>query len=98
MLRLPPLQCLHVQIGARLESGQLLPSHISLQVLGGLRSDMEVFSCRYEDRRPASNMDPYLVTMLLTCTTLQLPLPMHVSAPQLSCLLRPLERHVPDVG
>ena len=33
---------------------------------------------RYEDRRPASNMDPYLVTMLLTCTALQLPLPVHV--------------------
>ena len=25
-------------------------------------------------------MDPYLVTMLLTCTALQLPLPVHVSA------------------
>ncbi|CAL8465723.1 g5259 [Coccomyxa elongata] len=38
----------------------------------------------YEDRRPASNMDPYLVTMLLVCTTLQLPLPMgeaHLAAP-----------------
>ena len=30
---------------------------------------------RYEDRRPASNMDPYLVTMLLVCDALQLPLP-----------------------
>ena len=37
-----------------------------------------LFMHRYEDRRPASNMDPYLVTMLLTCTALQLPLPVHV--------------------
>ena len=29
----------------------------------------------YEDRRPAANMDPYLVTMLLVCTTLGVPLP-----------------------
>ena len=27
-------------------------------------------------------MDPYLVTMLLTCTALQLPLPTHVSYAQ----------------
>ncbi|KAK9793179.1 hypothetical protein WJX73_007861 [Symbiochloris irregularis] len=30
----------------------------------------------YEDRRPASNMDPYLVTMMLVCTTLNIPLPL----------------------
>lgn len=30
----------------------------------------------YEDRRPASNMDPYLVTMMLACTTLGIPLPL----------------------
>ena len=30
----------------------------------------------YEDRRPASNMDPYLVTMMLVCTTLGIPLPL----------------------
>ena len=42
-------------------------------------------------------MDPYLVTMLLTCTALQLPLPVHVSAflalicvDFLSCTLCPL--------
>ena len=32
----------------------------------------------YEDRRPASNMDPYLVTMMLVCTTLGIPLPLAV--------------------
>ena len=32
----------------------------------------------YEDRRPASNMDPYLVTMMLVCTTLGIPLPLPV--------------------
>ena len=30
----------------------------------------------YEDRRPASNMDPWLVTMMLACTTLGIPLPL----------------------
>ena len=29
----------------------------------------------YEDRRPASNMDPYLVTTMLAATTLGLPIP-----------------------
>ncbi len=32
----------------------------------------------YEDRRPASNMDPYLVTMVLVCTTQRIPLPVEV--------------------
>lgn len=32
----------------------------------------------YEDRRPASNMDPYLVTMMLVCTTLGVPLPLAI--------------------
>lgn len=32
----------------------------------------------YEDRRPASNMDPYLVTMMLVCTTHGIPLPLKV--------------------
>lgn len=32
----------------------------------------------YEDRRPASNMDPYLVTMMLVSTTHGIPLPMKV--------------------
>ena len=36
-------------------------------------------------------MDPYLVTMLLTCTALQLPLPVHVSAfLALICVYSPL--------
>lgn len=33
-------------------------------------------SGHYQDRRPASNMDPYLVTMMLVCTTLSIPLPL----------------------
>lgn len=40
----------------------------------------------YEDRRPASNMDPYLVTMMLVCTTHRIPLPLEVSAPHGTCL------------
>ncbi|KAK9832481.1 hypothetical protein WJX81_000192 [Elliptochloris bilobata] len=35
----------------------------------------------YEDRRPAANMDPYLVTMLLVCTTLGVPLPVARGSP-----------------
>ncbi len=35
----------------------------------------------YEDRRPAANMDPYLVTMLLVCTTLGVPLPVGGKSP-----------------
>ncbi|KAK9814059.1 hypothetical protein WJX72_000155 [[Myrmecia] bisecta] len=34
----------------------------------------------YEDRRPASNMDPYLVSMMLVCTTLGVPLPVQVES------------------
>lgn len=35
----------------------------------------------YIDRRPASNVDPYTVTMLLVSSTLEVPLPCAISAP-----------------
>jgi glutamine synthetase len=34
----------------------------------------------YEDRRPASNMDPYLATMALVCATLNVVWPLAVSS------------------
>lgn len=36
----------------------------------------------YEDRRPASNMDPWLVTMMIACTTLGIPLPLGLDSPR----------------